>query len=321
MRRLRLLVPAILALAAPSVARAQAPAAEALFEQGRQALAAGDLDTACARFRASDQVEPAAGTRANLADCEERRGRVASAWEAYQSALAKLPPGDTRIPIVQDRIKKLEARLPKLVLSLAPGAPRETGVKEGDAMLGAAATYGVPLPLDPGAHHLAVTAPGRAPRNLDVTLAEGKTATLTVEPGPPEAASSSPSSAASSSSTASPTAAPAGGSAGPWIIGGVGVVGLVAGAITGAIVLHAKSVADAHCTLGPPPTCKDQTGMDAASLVRTLGPATTVTLAFGATGVAAGAVWLGLQRSEKSTVAFGVGPTYGGAAWRVEGSW
>ena len=69
-----------LGLAVPRVARAQNPAAaEALFEQARAAMAAGSYELACARFRDSDRLDPAIGTRFNLADCEEKRGRVATA--------------------------------------------------------------------------------------------------------------------------------------------------------------------------------------------------------------------------------------------------
>src|SRR5579871_2477262 len=106
---------AALALAlAVSSARAQAPAAEALFEQGQAALKAGDYDTACARFRASDQLDPGGGVRANIGLCEEKRGRVASAWEAFKGALKELPPGDPRVPKIEQRVKDLEARLPHL---------------------------------------------------------------------------------------------------------------------------------------------------------------------------------------------------------------
>jgi hypothetical protein len=186
MRAWPVLFASALTLAWAGGAHAEGPAADALFEQGRKALAAGDLDTACARFRASDQIEPAAGTKANLADCEERRGNVATAWELNRSALNNLPDRDPRSAPLKRRIAKLEPRLPKLVLKLADGAPPETMVKEGAAILGAAGGYDVPLPLDPGVHHIAISAPGRPGKTIDVMLSEGKTQTVTVEPGSAE---------------------------------------------------------------------------------------------------------------------------------------
>jgi hypothetical protein len=308
--------------------RAQGSAAEALFDEGRKALAAGDLETACARFRASDHTEPAAGTKANLADCEERRGRVATAWELNRTVLAQLPAGDSRVPIIKQRIRKLEPRLPKLLLTLVDGAPKETTVREGETTLGDAGSYGVPLPLDPGAHHLAVKAPGRSTKTLDVTLAEGKTETVEVEPGPAKVSPSLPD---------KPT--PAGGevsdgvparrvgeqaddspSPGPWIIGGIGVAALVAGAVTGGLVVQASKTFNSDCTVSTM-TCTSVSGTSAVTTVKTLGPVTTVLLAVGGAGIAAGAIWLGVRPSPKTSARIGVGPVVGGAAWRVEGSW
>src|SRR5262245_31877335 len=80
---------------APPAARAQesqlsVSAAEALFEEGRSALAAGDLDLACARFRESNRLDPAVGTVLNLADCEEKRGKLATAWTLFRRASTEL---------------------------------------------------------------------------------------------------------------------------------------------------------------------------------------------------------------------------------------
>jgi hypothetical protein len=306
-RPLHLLVVAVV-VASPGLAHAQSSAAEALFEQGRAALAQGDLDTACARFRASDEIEPAAGTRANLADCEERRGRVATAWEAYRSALDKLPSGDKRAPVISQRIANLEARLPRLVLALAASAPKETTVRDGGATIGATATYGVPLPLDPGVHHLLVSAPGRRTQAVDVDLAEGRTLQVTVAPG----------AAADGGGTATPASAEQA-SPGPWIVGGIGVAGLVVGAVTGALVLHDKSAADAGCS-DVTKTCTPD-AKAAADAGRSLGPVTTVALVAGAAGVAAGAIWLGVRGSGQPRVSVGVAPIGAGVAWKVDGSW
>jgi hypothetical protein len=85
-------------------AHAQNPAAaEALFEQARSAMAAGSYDIACARFRDSDKLDPAVGTRFNLADCEEKRGRVATAWSLFRGVLSELAEDDDRRPIAQER--------------------------------------------------------------------------------------------------------------------------------------------------------------------------------------------------------------------------
>lgn len=290
-------------LLATARARAQGPASQVLFEQGRAALAAGDLATACARFRASDQMDPSSGARANLGKCEERRGRLASAWEAFRSALEKLPPSDDRAPQIQTWINALTPRLPHLVLVLAPDAPSDTTATEAGVTIGSTATSGIALPFDPGPHRFTVTAAGHAPRSVEVVLVEGQTARVTFGPGPTQGATEQ-------GVHANP---------GPWIVGALGLASLVVGGVTGALVLQKKSAASAGCS-DATRTCT-RAGKDAADAGRVLGPITTTTLVAGALGVAAGAIWLGVRSSNRPSTAIGVGPLVGGAAVQVEGSW
>jgi hypothetical protein len=300
---------ALVCLVVPGEARAQqGAAAAALFDQGRAALAAGDLDTACARFRASDQLDPSAGARANLGTCEEKRGHVASAWDALRTALAKLPPTDERRPKIEARIAALEARLPRLVLTLEPGAPSATTATDATgAIIGNTNTWGVALPLDPGPLRLSIAAPGYPTAMLEVVLIEGQTATLAVRPGQARAAEH--------------VAPETSSSIGPWVVGGVGVVGLVVGSVMGGLVLTKKSEAAAGCSSASK-TCTPA-GHDAADAGSTLGPVATVGFVLGAAGLAAGGIWLGLTKAgeKKGMTAISVGPMMGGGAVKVEGTW
>ena len=58
-----------------------AACAEALFLKGKELLASGSVDEACSLFSESLRIDPATGTLMNLADCEERQGKFASAWQ------------------------------------------------------------------------------------------------------------------------------------------------------------------------------------------------------------------------------------------------
>lgn len=298
----------LVSLLVPATALAQggsaAAAADALFEQGRTALAKGDLDTACERFRASNDLDRAAGTLLNLAACEEKRGRVASAWEAFRGALEKLPATDSRSQLAKARIDALTARLPKLVLTLDPNAPEDTVVKESGVMFGSG-LFGTPIPMDPGSHQFSVSAKGRTTRGYEVVLVEGKTATLVLTPEAVGTRSKLP--------TKVPEAPGTSYGPWPWVAGGVGVVGLAVGGITGGITLHEKSVFSAHCN-EVKKTC-DAQGKAAGNTGRVLGPVSTAGLVLGGVGIVTSATLFVLRPSKRVTV--GVGPTsvLVGGAW------
>src|SRR5689334_6484425 len=64
---------------APVASRDAMALAERFFEQGRAAMARGNFADACVAFEKSARLDPAVGTLANLAMCQERLGRTAEA--------------------------------------------------------------------------------------------------------------------------------------------------------------------------------------------------------------------------------------------------
>src|SRR5690606_24452888 len=180
----------VLLLVQPRYAWAQQrAAAEMLFEEGRQAMEAKDFDTACAKFEESNRLDAASGTTLNLAHCEERRGHVASAWERYRAAVRLLAEGDRRREFAKNKVRQLEPLVPHLTIELSPDAPPETQVSRNGKTL--TASFGVPLPLDPGEYTITVMAPSRLSADYEVTLEPGERKSITVEPGevvdtPPE---------------------------------------------------------------------------------------------------------------------------------------
>jgi hypothetical protein len=282
---------AALWLCTPSaVAQSAAPAAEALFQQGREEMAAGRYDSACAKLRQSDELDPAPGTKLNLAECEAARGRIATAWELLKAAEQKLDPTDPRYPIARQKREALEPRLPKLQLSLAPGAPEDTTVRIAQVELRASA-FGVPLPLDPGRQELIVTASGRSEARVTVVLEEGKTAELQVMPGAktPDATGQS----AAAPSTSPPPASEASSSDHRtlgYVLGGVGLAGLAGATVAGILTLNAKSTNKEHCDSALQ-SC-DAQGRDAAESGRLYGTLTTAGLVVGLVGVGVGTYFI-----------------------------
>jgi hypothetical protein len=295
------LFPCLAALAIAPVARAAGDdraAAEALFAKGRDAAKRGDLDAACGAFEESARLEPAPGTMWNLGDCEEKRGHIAASWQWFQEALTKLPAADERRPLVQKRIAALEARVPTLNIRLAADAPSGTVVTRDSAELGAA-SLGVALPLEPGTHHVLVSAPGHDPNNQDVFLAEGARQELVVAPGPvtqkaePPLAPPSPAATPTASPPPVPPRAPARADTRTlgYVVGGVGVAGLVTGLTLGAVALGKSSTVHDDCTPSQG-TCRTQSGVDAASSGSTFATASTVTFIIGAAAVGVGAYFI-----------------------------
>jgi hypothetical protein len=293
MRPFKLGLPvALLLLATPRLAAAQQAAADALFDSARAAMDKGDFAAACEQFRASDKLDAAVGTELNLADCEEKRGHLASAWELYRTAAEKLSERDERLALARTRIQALAPRLPKLSLTLAPGAPRESTVRDGNVELGS--VLGVALPMDPGAHTLVVSAPGFEPRSFAVRLSEGDAKTLAVSPGSATSAEKGPRGAASApaSGTAATRDQASKGSSRRLLgfsFAGVGVVGLGVGTIAGLLVTGKKRTVDEQCQ--PDKSCTSA-GVSAAKSGHTLQVVSNVGWVLGAAALGAGAYFL-----------------------------
>ncbi len=276
----------LLAQAAPAHAQ-NAAAAEALFEEGQAALEKGDWNVACSKLRESDRLDPANGTKLNLADCEEKRGHLATAWELYRKLSDTLPAGDERIPYVQQRVQALGSRVPRLALTLAGGAPPDTQATIGPLVL-TAASFGTALPIDPGTHQVVVSS-GAEKRSYQVTLSEGETKTLEISPRASRAAAPEPTPASEVA------AAPDKGSGRDtktlgYVVGGVGVAGLAVGTIAGIIGLSKESTGDENCD-DVQKVC-NQTGVDANNAARTMATVSTVGFVVGLVGVGVGAYFI-----------------------------
>jgi hypothetical protein len=266
----------------PALAQSKDPAAaEALFREGRALSDAGDIAGACAKFRESDRLDPAVGTTFNIADCEERLGHLATAWTLFDEVAQRLPASDKRRAVAQARAAALEPRLPKLNIRLAAGADAHV-VRDGVEL--GSASQGTPLPVNPGEHVVVVSAPGRAERSFKIVISEREIRTLDVEPGAAHAVT------AVTSGTAMPKTAPVTPQPQPatlgYVLGGVGIAGVVTAAVAGALVLQKKGVVDQHCNAAK--RC-DAEGLRATKSGKTLGIVTTAGLITGAVGVGAGA--------------------------------
>jgi hypothetical protein len=274
------------ALCASAGARAQdtrdPAAAEALFRQGRAASEQQDFTTACAKFRESNRLDPAVGTVFNIADCEEKLGHLATSWTLFQEVVQRLPPADNRRAIAEQRASKLEPRVPKLSIHLAHSERTDISVRRDGVSLGAA-SLDTALPVDPGDHVVVVEAPGTRAAEFRAHVAEGENTQLAVAVGVALSASEQQSGSGGAPPGVSPSEHPPNHTA-AYVVGGVGVAGLITGAIAGVLVLGKKSTVNSECS---GKLCS-QAGLDAANAGKTLGVVTTVGLITGVVGLGTG---------------------------------
>jgi len=176
-------------LAQQSTARADAgaadkAAAEALFDRGLALMREGHYAEACAKLEQSQSIEGGIGTMLYLADCYEKLGRTASAWAMFrEAASAARARGETeRAAAGTERAVKLEPRLAKLTVHVAPENAVAGFELLRDGLRLANGLWGVALPVDPGQHKLEAQAPGRVPWTATVAVADAASVSLVVPP-------------------------------------------------------------------------------------------------------------------------------------------
>lgn len=232
----------VLALTAPSTARADDTnaSAEELFQQARALVDAGKYAEACPKLERSQKLDPAVGTQFNLADCWEHVGRTASAYEMFGqvASIARAAGKFERERSAKERIAALEPRLARvrlLVKATAPGLELRI-----DDVAIDKARWAQPFPIDPGAHAIRATAPGRTPFEMRFTVQERATAEASVpELVDPKPAAPPPPAPPPPVSTTQRTFA--------LVAGGLGVVALGVGSVAGVIAISHKSTAQREC--------------------------------------------------------------------------
>lgn len=256
--------------------------AEELFRQARAAWEAGRFEEACAKFRESRRVEASPGTILNVARCEAREGRVASAWASYLKA-ARMARAAGRESIVVEgeaRAAELESRLSFITVRVERPAEGQV-VRLGRHDIGLAA-YGTRLPVDPGMHLLTARAKGRAEWHQQVEVKEGESLVAQVPPLAPLAP------APSSGHPSNPW---------PWVLGGSGIAFLAGGFTTALLAKGAYDAAERLCPLHV------ECGSDAiekSNQANALANVSNVLVPIGALALGAGITWLILQPKQEA---------------------
>ncbi len=283
-------------LLAVATVHAQSPSAGELFKQGRALIKQGKYAEACDKFQKSQELDPQLGTLFNIAQCDEKIGKLATALAAYREVVAKDSNAQRRA-LAAEYQSKLEPRVPKIVVQIAKPPPSlvvtldtPTGGKPIDPNL--------PIEVDMGDYSVVARADGYREMSTKVTVAkEGETTTVPLalalvhgndtvsvaaEPHQPPPPRDEPAPAHSSRAMYGKIALGVGGAA---VIGGV---------ITGVLANSAWSDAKAVCG---GTTCPTQMQVDQAnqhvSDARSYGSLSTILFVGGVVVAGAGvALWL-----------------------------
>ncbi|WP_437602764.1 hypothetical protein WMF28_14170 [Sorangium sp. So ce590] len=197
-----------LALAvSPGVAFAQAAA---LLDEGKALMKKGKLAEACPKIEESYRLSPRSATLLALATCHEKQGKLATAWSEYiDLGAAARKEGNKRLEAdAKARGARLEPRLPRLTVNVSrPAAVEGLEVTLDGAPLDSS-IWGQARPIDPGAHKVSASAPGRKTWEGSVSIKRGERKAVAV-PALAKDGSAAPEPAQAEAAPAREAAAPA----------------------------------------------------------------------------------------------------------------
>lgn len=275
--------------------------AQALFEEGRAAIAAGRIDEACAKFSESYRIEQSAGTLLNLALCHEKQGKMASAYvELNESISRAIKDGrPERERTAREHIALVTPKLSRLAVSVVSEARVPGVVVKIDGVAIGEPAWGVAAPVDPGEHVVEATAPGKRPFKAIVKVGrDGDNAKIDIPPfaDEPQASPPPPPPPATTAPLVEPPHEPPPKERNTqktlaWVALGVGAAGLATGGIFGGLALSRWQSAKASC--GDQLVCESDEEKAKFDKAGTFADISTVGFAIFGVGLAAGAfLWL-----------------------------
>lgn len=154
-------------------AQGDAAQAEQLFRDAKKLFDSGKIAEACAAWEASERMDPSLGTLTNIANCREKNGDLATAWEAYV-ALERRTAGVGKYQSLNDLGSKKAAELEPRLSYLTINVPDEVRVEGLEVFRGGKlvdpGAWNRALPIDGGTHTITGRAPGHEAWSTSVTV-------------------------------------------------------------------------------------------------------------------------------------------------------
>lgn len=258
--------------------------AESLFIEARKLMNEQKYAEACAKFEASQKLDPAGGTLLNLAVCHEKEGKIATAWGEFRQSLslAKREQREDREKLASERIAALEPRLPRLRIDVPPEARVPGLIVRVNKTPLVEAVWGTAIPADPGDGLIEAEAPGYLPWSTRIKLAEKQSESTTIprlNAAPPAASSGARQAPPRPDSLRTTTS---------YVLLGVGALGLGLGTYFGLQTISRKGQSDDNCPQG---RCT-QRGVDLMEDARSSARLSNLGLGLGLVAAGAGAYLL-----------------------------
>lgn len=268
-------------------------AAEALFQQGKELVAKGNLPEACAKFEASVRLERAVGALLNLADCHERVGRTASAWSEYRDAAADAERASdpVRARFAHRRAEVLQPSLSRIKIEVA--RPASGAVIRVNGREVATDAWGSALPVDPGRLNVEASAPGFRSWRTVMEVPPRGGVSVRVPPLEPLSVKREPGAVAGPDRTSF------------YVVAGTGATVLGIGAVFGIQTLVTQSKVDDRCG----DRYCDATGLELERDAKTYATLSTIGLGAGLalSGLAA-YLWFSKPGERQSSASVSLGP-------------
>jgi hypothetical protein len=263
--------------------------ARAQFQEGLALSAASNWSAALGKFRAVARVRMTPQVAFNIAECEEKLGKLLSALGNYRLAASSAAESGKAKDVeaqVPPRLQALEERIPKLTIERGEGS--EVAKIELDGVELGSSQINTPVPIDPGTHQVVAFIREKEAWRQTIEIAEKETHTVTVKidaPPPVDDTTTKPDDQTEPDDT-KPVDEPPRSKVPGAVVLGLGVAGLGAGVAF--IVLRQGTIADMDAMCGNDLTCPPsaQATADKGKLY--------TGMSFGAFGVGAVGVGVGI---------------------------
>ncbi len=283
----------VLAIAAPASAQSAADkeTARTLMDQGNEARDKGDLKGALSRFEAANQIMHVPTTALEVARTQALLGLLVEARDSLAQIISSAPtprePAQFREARAQAQTldASLEARVPAVTVTVNGAKDGATVSLSVDGVAVPSAVIGLPRRLNPG-HHVMVATTSSQEGRAEIDVAEGEKKDVAIS----LATVAKPTTIVTPPTEEQPPPAPEShrSYALPIVLFSIGGASLIAGGITGAMMLAQQSNLATTC---PSHVCPpSQYGnLDSANTLATI---STITFIVGGVSVAAGIVTL-----------------------------